>query len=53
VATRNPPRILGNGSRREAEVLAAVGARLSDAQIAAPLHISTRTVESNVSSLLR
>ena len=34
-------------------MLAAVAARLSDAQIAAPLHISVRTVESNVSSLLR
>jgi DNA-binding CsgD family transcriptional regulator len=40
-------------SEREAEVLAALGARLSNAQIANQLHISVRTVESHVSSLLR
>ncbi|TDD27134.1 ATPase [Actinomadura sp. KC06] len=40
-------------SRREAEVLAALGARLSNAQIAGRLHISVRTVESHISSLLR
>ncbi|WP_336206365.1 ATP-binding protein [Nonomuraea sp. LPB2021202275-12-8] len=40
-------------SEREAEVLAAVGAHLSNAQIASRLHISVRTVESHVSSLLR
>jgi DNA-binding NarL/FixJ family response regulator len=40
-------------SEREAEVLAALGARLSDAQIASERHISIRTVESHVSSLLR
>jgi predicted ATPase/DNA-binding CsgD family transcriptional regulator len=40
-------------SPREAEVLAAVGAHLSNAQIAHRLHISVRTVESHVSSLLR
>ncbi|NRQ37789.1 ATPase [Nonomuraea sp. NN258] len=40
-------------SEREAEVLAAVGAHLSNAQIASKLHISVRTVESHVSSLLR
>jgi predicted ATPase/DNA-binding CsgD family transcriptional regulator len=43
----------GRISQREAEVLAAIGARLSNAQIANRLHISVRTVESHVSSLLR
>ena len=40
-------------SPREAEVLAALGEHLSNAQIATRLHISVRTVESHVSSLLR
>jgi predicted ATPase/DNA-binding CsgD family transcriptional regulator len=40
-------------SEREAEVLAAVGEHLTNAEIAARLHISIRTVESHVSSLLR
>src|ERR1700754_3947556 len=40
-------------SEREAEVLAAIGAHLSNAQIAGRLHISMRTVESHVASLLR
>ena len=40
-------------SGREAEVLAALGEHLSNAQIAHRLHISVRTVESHVSSLLR
>lgn len=40
-------------SAREAEVLDAVAAHLSNAQIARRLHISERTVESHVSSLLR
>ena len=40
-------------SGREAEVLAALGERLSNAEIGARLFISVRTVESHVSSLLR
>ena len=40
-------------SEREAEVLAAVRDHLTNAEIAARLYISVRTVESHVSSLLR
>lgn len=40
-------------SGREAEVLGAIGERLTNAEIAARLSISVRTVESHVSSLLR
>ncbi len=40
-------------SQREAEVLQAVAGHLSNTQIASRLHISVRTVESHVSSLLR
>jgi predicted ATPase/DNA-binding CsgD family transcriptional regulator len=40
-------------SAREAEVLNALGERLTNAQIAQKLHISVRTVESHVSALLR
>ena len=43
----------GAVSEREAEVLAALGEHQSNAQIARRLHISVRTVESHVSSLLR
>jgi predicted ATPase/DNA-binding CsgD family transcriptional regulator len=40
-------------SAREAEVLAALGEHLTNAEIGLRLHISVRTVESHVSSLLR
>jgi predicted ATPase/DNA-binding CsgD family transcriptional regulator len=40
-------------SSREAEVLAALGEHLTNAEISARLFISVRTVESHVSSLLR
>src|SRR4051812_38368950 len=40
-------------SEREAEVLGALADHLTNAQIAQQLHISVRTVESHVSSLLR
>src|SRR4051812_41114902 len=40
-------------TRREAEVLASLGERLTNQEIAERLHISVRTVESHVSTLLR
>ena len=40
-------------TRREADVLRSVERHLTNAQIAAELHLSTRTVESHVASLLR
>ena len=40
-------------SEREAEVLELVARRATNAEIAAELYVSVRTVESHVSSLLR
>ncbi|TCC21946.1 hypothetical protein E0H58_24015 [Kribbella speibonae] len=61
VAATEGPRIPHDGpmagpkdvSAREAEVLAALAGDRSNAQIARRLHISIRTVESHISSLLR
>ncbi len=52
MANHGTPREVGI-SAREAEVLAALGEHLTNAEIGARLFISIRTVESHVSSLLR
>ena len=52
VANQGRPHEVGI-SAREAEVLAALGDHLTNAEISARLFISIRTVESHVSSLLR
>lgn len=52
-APGNRPRAEAGVSAREAEVLLAIAERLTNAEIAARLSISVRTVESHVSSLLR
>ena len=54
--TRHTERVRTSGDEvtaREAEVLALVGQHLTNAQIAATLFISVRTVESHVAALLR
>jgi predicted ATPase/class 3 adenylate cyclase len=43
----------GGVTRKEAEVLAGLGEQLSNAEIAARMYVSERTVETHVSSLLR
>jgi predicted ATPase/DNA-binding CsgD family transcriptional regulator len=58
VVTDAPTRVAGvewreRVSAREADVLAAIRGHQSNAQIAARLHLSVRTVESHVASLLR
>jgi predicted ATPase/DNA-binding CsgD family transcriptional regulator len=53
VADRSSSPEVSAVSAREAEVLALLGLQRSNAQIARQLHISVRTVESHVSSLLR
>jgi predicted ATPase/DNA-binding CsgD family transcriptional regulator len=52
VVTRGTPLEVGV-SAREAQVLAALGEHLTNVEIGSRLFISTRTVESHVSSLLR
>ena len=53
-ATGGQPKYRERGiTRKEAEVLAALAERLTNAEIAARLYVSNRTVESHVSSLLR
>jgi predicted ATPase/DNA-binding CsgD family transcriptional regulator len=52
-ATDNEPVTSPGISAREAEVLALLGEHLSNAEMAARLVLSVRTVESHVSSLLR
>jgi predicted ATPase/DNA-binding CsgD family transcriptional regulator len=51
----SPSQVLSDAgvSAREAEILSALGERLTNAEIAARHYISVRTVESHVSSLLR
>jgi predicted ATPase/class 3 adenylate cyclase len=52
-AERRPTMHVRGISRREVDVLEAVGERLTNAEIAARLYLSERTIESHVSSLLR
>ncbi|PMR58371.1 hypothetical protein C1A38_25145 [Verrucosispora sp. ts21] len=53
-AEQVPSRLRAAGvTRREADVLRLVGGRLQNREIAEALHVSERTVESHVSSLLR
>lgn len=53
LSTGGQPKYREHGiTRKEAEVLAALAERLTNAEIAARLYVSNRTVESHVSSLL-
>ena len=51
VAGRTGPKLLGQLSKREIEVLRLLGEGLTNAEIAARLHISTKTVATHVGNV--